>query len=99
MLPLYEGNLHPLLICFIKRDCTTRLINQIRSWLKLYYWNRISEEDAALGLSNIWKNYYALQYTDSMDAAAYALKNWNRLNEETDALRMRCIPPLCQIMC
>ena len=36
----------PLLICFIERDCTTRLINQKRSWLKLYYGSMmIAEQD------------------------------------------------------
>ena len=46
--------MHPLLICFIERDCTTRLINQKRSWLKLYYGSMmIAEQD----MYYVWHAY------------------------------------------
>ena len=44
----------PLLICFIERDCTTRLKNQKRSWLKLYYGSMmIAEQD----MYYVWHDY------------------------------------------
>ena len=46
--------MRPLLICFIERDCTTRLINQKRSWLKLYYGSMmIAEQD----MYYVWHDY------------------------------------------
>lgn len=47
------------------------------------YWNPLPEKEAEKGLSNIWKNYYALRYEDAQAAAVYALKHWDRLDEET----------------
>lgn len=47
------------------------------------YWNPLPEKEAEKGLSNVWKNYYALRYEDARAAAVYALKHWDRLDEET----------------
>ena len=44
-----------------------------------------------------WKNYYATQFKDSTQSAAYCLNNWDRLREDTvsfkDALFKSDLPP------
>ncbi len=49
------------------------------------------------GKPKSWRNYYATVFKDSVDSAAYCLKNWGRLFEETrlfkDALFGSDLPP------
>lgn len=65
------------------------------------YWNPEDCDCSADGCgetSNLrtWKNYYATQFEDSTDSAAYGLQNWDRLLGETlkfkDALFATTLP-------
>ena len=49
------------------------------------YWKNDGNKCACekSGVPEIWKNYYATQFEDSATTAAYALKNWDRLRDET----------------
>ncbi len=43
------------------------------------YWNRPKKKSP----KNLWKNYYTTLFQDSGKSAAYALKNWDRLYQDT----------------
>ncbi len=48
------------------------------------YWNCGAESAAKeAGVNPIWKNWYATQWKDAADSAAYALREWNTLEEKT----------------
>lgn len=44
------------------------------------YWSPCKDEN---GSDVIWKNYYATRFEDSAASARYALKNWDRLEEQS----------------
>ncbi len=61
------------------------------------YWNKESAARAARqGLPNLWKNWYATQWDNSQESAAYCLQNWDRLFRETakfrDVLKSSSLP-------
>ncbi|MDR2134987.1 MAG: hypothetical protein LBO76_00020 [Treponema sp.] len=50
-------------------------------------WNEHEGTRDAGGAFVTWKNYYAVLFKDSFESAAYALKNWDRLEGETRRFR------------
>jgi non-lysosomal glucosylceramidase len=63
------------------------------------YWHKDADEKAKrFGLKNIWKNWYATQWSDSKQSGLYAIKNWQRLSYDTklyhDALFNSSLPPV-----
>ena len=68
------------------------------------YWNPDTEDCCSTETCDcesqptVWKNYYATQFSGSLDSARYALDSWERLNGETrlfhDALFGSTLPPV-----
>lgn len=66
------------------------------------HWNpercNCGEKNCGHEVKTVWKNYYSTVFTDSSESAAYALKNWKRLYNETltfkDALFSSTLPDI-----
>ena len=54
-------------------------------WFYPNYENYWSKRPDAAGKT--WKNWYAVRFPDAADAAEYALREWDRLEAETDRFR------------
>ena len=86
------GSSHGLLASYVRiQPGKTRRIRFVISWnfptCRNYWTDNADALAKKAGVSPTWKNYYSTLWKDSRASAAYALKHWDRLREDTDLFK------------